>query len=57
MQYRKIGNTGLQASLLSMGCMRLPFINNDGNQGVEIDKAIELIQYAANNGINYFDTA
>jgi len=57
MQYRKLGNTNLKASLLGMGCMRLPFINNDGSQGVDLDTAIELLQYAADNGINYFDTA
>jgi len=57
MQYRILGKTGLKVSLLGMGCMRLPFIGNDGNNGVDIPAAIELIQYAANNGINYFDTA
>ena len=57
MQYRKLGNTGLKVSLLGMGCMRLPFIDGDGNNGVDIDAAIELIQYAADNGINYFDSA
>jgi len=40
-----------------MGCMRLPFINGDGNNGVDKDAAIAQIQYAADNGINYFDTA
>ena len=57
MQYRKLGKTGLDVSLLGMGCMRLPFINGDGNQGVDLPAAFELLQYAADNGINYFDTA
>ena len=57
MQYRILGKTGLKVSHLGMGCMRLPFIDGDGNNGVDVDAAIELIQYAANNGINYFDTA
>ena len=57
MQYRTLGKTGLKVSLLGMGCMRLPFIDNDGNNGVDLPAAIELIQYAADNGINYFDTA
>ena len=57
MQYRTLGKTGLKVSLLGMGCMRLPFIDGDGSNGVDIPAAIELIQYAANNGINYFDTA
>jgi len=57
MQYRTLGNTGVKASLLGMGCMRLPFINNDGSQGVDLDAAIELLQFAEKSGINYFDTA
>ena len=57
MQYNKLGKTGLNVSRLGLGCMRLPFVNGDGHQGVDIPKAIELIQYAADNGVNYFDTA
>ena len=57
MQYRTLGKTGLNVSFLGMGCMRLPFINNDGNQGVNRDAAIELLQFCAGNGINYFDNA
>ena len=57
MHYRTLGKTGLKVSQLGMGCMRLPFIDGDGKNGVDKDAAIELIQYAANNGINYFDTA
>lgn len=37
--------------------MRLPFINGDSNQGVDRDAAIELLQFCADSGINYFDTA
>ena len=58
MQYRDFGNTGFKVSLLGMGCMRLPFIDeNDGAKGVDREKAYELIRYAADNGVNYFDTA
>ncbi|MCL1842903.1 MAG: aldo/keto reductase [Defluviitaleaceae bacterium] len=57
MQYRTLGKTGLKVSLLGMGCMRLPFIGGDGNNGVDKEAAIELIQLAADSGINYFDTA
>ena len=46
MQYRALGNTGVKASLLGMGCMRLPFVGNDGNKGVDLDAAIELLQFA-----------
>ena len=57
MQYRTLGKTGLKVSLLGMGCMRLPFIGGDSNNGVDREAAIELLQYAAAAGINYFDTA
>ncbi|MCL2398968.1 MAG: aldo/keto reductase [Defluviitaleaceae bacterium] len=58
MQYRNFGNTGLKVSLLGMGCMRLPFKDeNDRTLGVVREKAYELIQYAVDNGVNYFDTA
>ena len=57
MQYRQFGKVG-QVSLLGMGCMRLPFLDeNDGSKGVDREKAYELIRYAVDNGINYFDTA
>lgn len=58
MQKRTYGKLGYEVSLLGMGCMRLPRIEKpDGTMDIDRDKAIELIQYAANNGINYFDTA
>jgi predicted aldo/keto reductase-like oxidoreductase len=39
--------------------MRLPRIIPPGSNQAEVDKekALELIQYAADNGVNYFDTA
>ena len=57
MEYRNLGKTGLKVSLLGMGCMRLPFIDNDGANGVDLPAAFELLNYAADHGINYFDTA
>jgi len=57
MQYRTLGKTGLKVSLLGLGCMRLPFINNEAHLGVDMEAALELIRYAADNGVNYFDTA
>jgi len=58
MQYRELGKTGFKASLLGMGCMRLPFIDDtDMTQGVNREKAYELIRYAVEHGVNYFDTA
>jgi predicted aldo/keto reductase-like oxidoreductase len=58
MQYRNFGKTGFQVSALSMGCMRLPrLIAEDGAVTVDREKAFELIRYAADNGVNYFDNA
>ncbi|MCL1844981.1 MAG: aldo/keto reductase [Defluviitaleaceae bacterium] len=57
MQYRILGKTGLRVSLLGMGCMRLPFVDGDCTKGVDLDAAIELLQFAADNGVNYFDNA
>ena len=58
MEYRAFGKTNFKSSLLGMGCMRLPFIDeNDGSKGVNREKAYELIRYAVDNGINYFDSA
>ena len=58
MQYRKFGKTGLEVSSLGMGCMRLPRkFHDDGSVSVDNEKAIEMIRYALDNGVNYFDSA
>ncbi|GHU26493.1 aldo/keto reductase [Spirochaetia bacterium] len=59
MHYRMYGKTGFQVSALGLGCMRLPRIINEeqGEAPVDREKAYELIRYAADNGVNYFDTA
>ncbi|MCL2128102.1 MAG: aldo/keto reductase [Treponema sp.] len=57
MQYRNYGRLGYRVSAFGMGCMRLPRIV-DGNQSrVYREKAYEMIRYAADNGVTYFDTA
>ncbi len=59
MKNRNYGKTGWQVSALSLGCMRLPRLVNEekGEAQVDREKAFELIRYAADNGITYFDTA
>ncbi len=65
MLYRKLGKTGIQVSILGFGCMRLPMKNGTGsaadrfdpNKSIDEEKAIQLIQYAKTQGVNYFDTA
>lgn len=46
----------LKLSALGMGAMRLPVV--DGNDGIiDEEKAVEMVDYAMENGINYYDTA
>ena len=54
MQYRVFQDEKL--SLYAMGCMRLPVIDGDDNN---IDEAatFEMVDYALEHGVNYFDTA
>jgi predicted aldo/keto reductase-like oxidoreductase len=53
LQYRKLGKTGVDVSALGFGIMRLPRIEGK----VDRDKSFEMIDYAYENGVNYFDTA
>jgi predicted aldo/keto reductase-like oxidoreductase len=55
MQYRKYGKEGYEVSAFGMGCMRLPRTSDP--TVVDREKAFELIRYAADNGVTYFDTA
>ena len=48
MEYRTLGRTGKQVSLLSLGCMRLP---EDDDEGAQV------VRRAAELGINYFETS
>ena len=59
MLYRKLGKTGWDVSALGFGCMRLPLIKDSNEEKPPIDEeaSLEMIQYAIDRGVNYFDTA
>ncbi|MDR3303437.1 MAG: aldo/keto reductase [Treponema sp.] len=60
MQYRTYGKKlGFKVSALGMGCMRLPRIVDAATGSAQVDKerAFEMIHYAVEHGVNYFDTA
>lgn len=54
MQYRGFRDTGINFSLLGLGCMRFP--RKEGEL-IDYDKAEKIVDYAYANGINYYDTA
>ena len=55
MKYRTLGKTGVQVSALGFGAMRLP--RTGGESEVDEGRAIEMIRYAIDHGVNYLDTA
>jgi predicted aldo/keto reductase-like oxidoreductase len=56
MKYRKFGNLEWEVSVLGFGAMRLPIVGNDTSK-VDESEAIKLIRHAADQGVNYIDTA
>lgn len=58
MTYRQNPHTGDRVSLLGYGCMRWPLHSNDqGEEEVDQTAVNELVDYAIEHGVNYFDTA
>lgn len=47
---------GKQLSMLGLGAMRLPLRSSD-DADIDVEKTKEMVAYAMENGINYYDTA
>ena len=54
MKYRKMGNLGYNVSVLGFGTMRLPV---DENKNIDEAEAVRMLRFAADMGVDYFDTA
>ena len=57
MVYRENPVNGDKVSLLGFGCMRWPMIEVDGKRVIDQEAVNEMVDYAIEHGINYFDTS
>lgn len=58
MRYSQFGSKNSEkVSKLGFGCMRFPMISVNGKNVCDQDKVTEMVKYAYENGVNYFDTA
>ena len=56
MLYRPFGRTGEKVSILGFGAMRLPVVDHRHDE-IDVPLATEMVHYAIDSGVNYFDTA
>ncbi len=57
MEYRIHPDSGDKVSLLGFGCMRWPMVDKDGVQVIDQEAVNEMVDYALEHGVNYFDTS
>ena len=57
MVYRENPANGDKVSLLGFGCMRWPMIDVDGERVIDQEAVNEMVDYAIEHGVNYFDTS
>ena len=57
MVYRENPANGDKVSLIGFGCMRWPMIDKDGGRVIDQDAVNEMVDYALEHGVNYFDTS
>lgn len=58
MQYIKFPGLDIKVSRFGMGCMRFPNKkDSNGRDVTDEHESIKMIRYAADHGVNYFDTA